>query len=713
VIILVELKNAENMLLKYFGYETFRPGQEGVITSILEKRNTLGIMPTGGGKSICYQIPALLFEGITLVISPLISLMKDQVDALNSIHIPATFLNSSLSYEEISNIMWEIENGIYKIVYVAPERFESLEFVTWLEKLPLTFIAFDEAHCISKWGHDFRPSYRSIVNRIFSLPQNVVVAALTATATEEVMKDICTLLSIEKEDTYVTGFARENLSFQVLRGVDKQKYLLQYIENHQKEVGIIYVASRKLCDQLSTLLTKKGIKARAYHAGLSDVERQEAQNDFIYDNCQVIVATNAFGMGIDKSNVRYVIHYNMPKNIENYYQEAGRAGRDGEESECILLFHSQDVSVQKFLIEQSTSAERQQQEYENLQTIVQYCHTEQCLQSYILSYFQGKEDQSTCGKCSNCLDTGEKIDITKEALMIISCVKRMKERFGVTLVAQVLKGSKNKKILQFNFQTLSTYGLMKEKTEKQISSLIHYLLAEKYLLLTNHQYPTVYIGEKGYSLLQGKETVWKREIETKTAPEQMIDEQLFERLRTLRKEIADEKGYPPYLIFADGTLKDFSRYYPTTKEAFLNMNGVGEVKFERYGQPFLEAISAFVLENNITPIQKLSDTPSSKQETGDQKSYVVSYDLFQQGHDTKTIAKERSMTKQTVEKHILRAVEEGYPMEWDKIFTGEQEEAILTAIEKVGTERLKPIKEELPASIEYFMIQSVLCKHKL
>lgn len=586
------LNKARQILQKFYGYEDFRPGQKKVVESLLNKNDTVAIMPTGAGKSICFQIPALLFEGVTLVISPLISLMKDQVDSLRQLGIAAVYINSSVSKAQLYKDLQNISAGFYKIIYIAPERLTSEYLPDSFKNLNISMVAVDEAHCLSQWGHDFRPSYRNILNFTNSLRIKPIISAFTATATPEVKTDIINLLGLKQPNVFVTGFDRPNLYFSVLRGEVKDKFVIDYVKKHQDEAGIIYVGTRKDVDALQVLLEIKGIKAGRYHAGMTDEERNQMQEDFLYDNLSVMVATNAFGMGIDKPNVRYVIHYNMPKNMEAYYQEAGRAGRDGLSGNCILLYSPQDTQLQKFLISKSTESEiRQQLEYKRLQSMVDYCHTPQCLRAFILHYFGEFDVEEHCDNCSNCKLEGELIDITIDAQKVLSCVYRMHERFGVKMIAEVLKGSKSAKIKQFNFERLSTYGLMKERKLKDISDLILRLSAMQYLDITESQYPVVTLNELSWQVLRGQKKVWQKMVIVKKAK---AKGELFEALRSLRKELATKEKLPPYMIFSDATLTQMATDKPTDLELMKNIRGVGEFKLQKYGEEFLTVIKSYI-----------------------------------------------------------------------------------------------------------------------
>ncbi len=586
------LNKARQILQKFYGYEDFRPGQKKVVESLLNRNDTVAIMPTGAGKSICFQIPALLFEGVTLVISPLISLMKDQVDSLRQLGIAAVYINSSVSKAQLYKDLQDISAGFYKIIYIAPERLTSEYLPDSFKNLNISMVAVDEAHCLSQWGHDFRPSYRNILNFTNSLRIKPIISAFTATATPEVKTDIINLLGLKQPNVFVTGFDRPNLYFSVLRGEVKDKFVIDYVKKHQDEAGIIYVGTRKDVDALQVLLEIKGIKAGRYHAGMTDEERNQMQEDFLYDNLSVMVATNAFGMGIDKPNVRYVIHYNMPKNMEAYYQEAGRAGRDGLSGNCILLYSPQDTQLQKFLISKSTESEiRQQLEYKRLQSMVDYCHTPQCLRAFILHYFGEFDVEEHCDNCSNCKLEGELIDITIDAQKVLSCVYRMHERFGVKMIAEVLKGSKSAKVKQFNFERLSTYGLMKERRLKDISDLILRLSAMQYLDITESQYPVVTLNELSWQVLRGQKKVWQKMVIVKKAK---AKGELFEALRSLRKELATKEKLPPYMIFSDATLTQMATDKPTDLELMKNIRGVGEFKLQKYGEEFLTVIKSYI-----------------------------------------------------------------------------------------------------------------------
>ncbi|HGE7610580.1 DNA helicase RecQ [Bacillus thuringiensis] len=697
---------AQELLASYFGYSSFRRGQDETIKNVLDGKDTVCIMPTGGGKSICYQIPALVFEGTTLVISPLISLMKDQVDTLVQNGISATYINSSISIAEANQRIQLAKQGHYKLLYVAPERLDSMEFVDQLIDMKIPMIAIDEAHCISQWGHDFRPSYLHIHRILDYLPEKPLVLALTATATPQVRDDICNTLEINQENTIMTTFERENLSFSVIKGQDRNAYLADYIRQNQKESGIIYAATRKVVDQLYEDLMKAGVSVSKYHAGMSDSDRNEQQELFLRDEVSVMVATSAFGMGIDKSNIRYVIHYQLPKNMESYYQEAGRAGRDGLDSTCILLYSSQDVQVQRFLIDQSTGESRFSNELEKLQNMTDYCHTEQCLQSFILQYF-GEEPKEDCGRCGNCTDNRESIDVTRESQMVLSCMIRTNQRFGKQMIAQVLTGSKNKKVIEFNFHTLPTYGLLSNRSVKEVSEFIEFLISDELIAVEHGTYPTLKVTEKGKEVLLGKENVLRKErVETRQIVQ---DHPLFEVLREVRKEIAQGEGVPPFVIFSDQTLKDMCVKMPQNDSELLTVKGIGEHKLVKYGSHFLQAVQRFIEENPNYAETIKTEVVSERKKSGkaSANSHLETYEMYKQGIDLNEIAKERNLSRQTIENHLIRCYEDGMEVDWQSFVPAEYESLIETAVQNAEG-GLKSIKEQLPNEVSYFMIRAYL-----
>ncbi|WP_445447513.1 DNA helicase RecQ [Enterococcus lactis] len=578
-----------DLLKQYFGYDEFRPGQKEIIQKVIDQENVLGIMPTGSGKSICYQLPSLLLDGLTVVVSPLISLMKDQVDAANQLGIPATFINSSLDGYETARRFQEIDRQQYRLLYIAPERFIMPDFIQAMNRWNVCMIAIDEAHCISQWGHDFRPSYLQMVKQLDQLPNQPVIVALTATATIQVAADIKRLLKIPDGNHIQTGFGRENLRFQVVKDQKKEQYLVEYLKINKNQSGIIYAATRKEVDRIYHLLKKFGFSIGRYHGGLKENERTAMQEAFLYDRLQLIVATNAFGMGINKSNVRFVIHYQIPGSLEAYYQEAGRAGRDGLSSEAILLFAPQDIQVQKFFIQQSQREEEQKQkEYEKLKAMTEYAYIESCLQQYILNYFG--ETSSPCNRCGNCLDDREIVEVTTQAQMVLSCLKRMGENYGKQMLMKVLAGSKEQKLRALGFERLSTYGLMKNQSQKETMQLIEYLISNGYLLTVNGEYPILKVTERGIQVLKGQEAVYRKEPKK---VQQLSDEEtdtLFEVLRELRTDLASEAGVPPYVVFSDSTLKEMSRIRPSSRLEMLQIKGVGQSKLDKYGEAFLSRI---------------------------------------------------------------------------------------------------------------------------
>ena len=711
--------NEKDLLKKYFGYDDFRPGQAEIIENILKGRDCLGIMPTGAGKSICYQIPSLLFPGVTIVISPLISLMKDQVDSLNDIGISATFINSSLSHFEYEQTIENIINGVYKIIYVAPERLESPTFVKLLDSIPISMFAIDEAHCVSQWGHDFRPTYQRIADIILNLKVRPVVTAFTATATEIVKNDIIHLLHLSNPFVLTTGFDRTNLSFSVEKPFHKTDFVLNFVKEHEKVSGIIYCLTRKSVDALYDKLFSLGYLVSKYHAGMAEKLRAQSQEDFVYDRTSIMIATNAFGMGIDKSNIRYVIHYNMPRDLESYYQEAGRAGRDGDNAKCILLFSRADIVSNKFLIEQSSGASHKV-EYDKLNDIVDYCNTDKCLRRYILEYFGEIPLFDNCENCGNCLSEIEITDITSDAQKILSCIKRVNERFGTGVVTDVLKGSRSSKLQSLGFDKLSTYGIMSEYSKDTIKDLIYYLMTEGYIDSIGDKYPVLTLSPLAGRVLFGDEHVLiKKKFEkaaAKSVEELNYDMELFEILRSLRKEIAEAHRIPPFIVFPDTSLKQMASYYPTNAEKMLQIDGVGAYKIEKYGDIFVDAISDYVRKNEIVvddvvvskgSANKKSRTSISPKE----ESHVASYQLYLEGKSIDEIATIRGLTCQTIENHLLKCFELGMEISLEKDIHMQFEEDVYRVIEALGTEKLKPLKEALPREVSYFDIKYFVIKH--
>ena len=717
------MTEAQNLLKKYFGYEKFRPGQEKIINNILNGKDSLAIMPTGAGKSICYQIPAMILPGITIVISPLISLMKDQVDSLNQIGIPATYINSSLSYSEYSQTLENIKQNIYKIIYVAPERLNSEAFINLLNELEISMFTIDEAHCVSQWGHDFRPSYREIANVILNLKTRPIVTAFTATATHIVKDDIINLLHLSNPFTLTTGFDRSNLNFSVKIPESKINFILDFLEKNKEISGIIYCSTRKSVDSLFEEISKLGYLVSKYHGGMTEKQRTQNQDDFVYDRTTIMIATNAFGMGIDKSNIRYVIHYNMPKDLESYYQEAGRAGRDGDNSNCILLFSRSDIITNKFLIEQTPSENNHKIEYEKLNDIIDYCNTDKCLRKYILEYFGELPTFDDCKNCSNCLTTTELTDITTDAKKILSCILRMNERFGSGLVTDVLKGSKSAKIRKMGFDNLSTYGIMSEYSKDTIKDLIYFLITEGYIKCVGDPYPILILNNSAKDILfKNKQVFIKRKIEkiVKKEPSSIFedidyDANLFEILRALRKKVAEEYSVPPFIIFTDVSLKNMCQIYPQTKEEMLNVNGVGINKLENYGDVFINAIDDYVIQNNITKNVKITPKKIKTTEPKQEKisTHIISYNLYNQGLSIDDIAKERGFTRQTIEHHLLKCVEEELPIDIEKDIQTQYKNEIYTAINQIGFNKLKPLKDLLPLNISYFDIGYYVILYKL
>ena len=610
------MPTAQEILKQYFGYDSFRPGQDELVQAILSGRDTLGIMPTGAGKSICYQVPALALPGLTLVVSPLISLMKDQVGALNEAGVPAACINSAISFEEMRDALYFAGRGQYKLLYVAPERLTAPFFLDFARRVPISMVTVDEAHCISQWGQDFRPSYLKILDFLAALPQRPLVSAFTATATAEVRDDIIRALGLEEPFVITTGFDRPNLYFAVEKPSSKPSALLAHLMQRRDKSGIVYCSTRKTVEEVCDMLLSRGLPATRYHAGLDPEERLANQDDFLYDRKTVMVATNAFGMGIDKSNVSFVIHYNMPKNMESYYQEAGRAGRDGEAADCILLYNGQDVRTAEFLIEHSHENEDEsmdektrrqliERDMERLKQMTFYATTTDCLRRYILNYF-GEKAPLCCGHCGNCDTNFEEVDATMDARKILSCVYRLDERrlhFGKTVVAAVLTGSKSEQINRFHLDTLSPYNIMHEQTAGRVRQLIDVLLERGLLTADPERYNALFLTQTGNALMRGRGELrikLPREKKPETAARRTeelaadVDEKLFEKLRTLRTKVAQRAGVPPYVVFSNATLADMAARQPKSEYELLGVRGVGEAKARRYGAEFVDCIRAYL-----------------------------------------------------------------------------------------------------------------------
>ncbi|MBS6255585.1 MAG: DNA helicase RecQ [Megasphaera massiliensis] len=600
----------ESLLKQYFGYSSFRPGQHEVIQTLLDGRDCLAIMPTGAGKSICFQLPALMMPGVTLVISPLISLMKDQVDSLVNQEIPATYINSQCTFEEVKARFAAIRAGRIKLVYISPERLENQFFTAFMQTLPISMFIIDEAHCVSQWGHDFRPSYCTVRDWIAALPKRPVVGAFTATATEKVKHDMMSLLGLQKERIFIGGFDRPNLYFRVVHAKAKMEFTLSYIAKHKEDSGIIYAATRKEVDRICDELNRRGIKAGRYHAGLSDEMRRSMQEAFTYDKIQVIVATNAFGMGIDKSNVRYVIHYQMPKNIESYYQEAGRAGRDGAPGDCILLFNRQDIMIQKFLIEQSTrDAKQQEVEFRLLHAMVRYCEGNHCLRHYILSYFGEHPSWEHCDKCGNCDQETVEEDMTEQVRSICLCVDELKGRFGLTMVSDILKGSQNAKIRRYGFDRNAVFGMLGNFSLSEVRDMVRQCIDDGYLEQSDGKYPVVSLTADGRQAMGGHKRIVQQKRVVEEIPAAIpkrrqkrsagtFDEEtlrpLFDTLRAVRRDLAKDENIPPFVIFSDATLWDMAALKPSSLDAMGDIKGVGSFKLHKYGRSFISAIQSYM-----------------------------------------------------------------------------------------------------------------------
>ena len=681
------------ILEKYFGYNSFRKGQEDIINSILNKRNVVAIMPTGGGKSLCYQIPALILEGVTIVISPLISLMKDQVDALSAININATYINSTLDDNKYNEILNGIRNNQYKIIYVAPERLDNNEFLNVINNLNISQIAIDEAHCISQWGHDFRPSYTKISYFINSLDNRPVISAFTATASKKVKQDIIRNLELFTYDDYITGFDRENLSINIIKDCNRKQYLLDYIENNKNNSGIIYAATRKTVEVIYESLKRRNYSVSKYHAGLTNEERKLNQEKFVNDEVNIMVATNAFGMGIDKSNIRWIIHFNMPQSIENYYQEIGRAGRDGEKSECTLLFSMQDIQTQKLLINSSVvNMERKQNQFNKLQQMIDLVYSNDCYRKYILNYFS-EEYNHKCNNCSNCLNKGEIVDKSEDAMKVISCIIRMKRSFGINMIVDVLRGSRNKKVLDLGFNNLSTYGIMKNYTSDELKLFINTLISHGYIdivesMSTKTSFPVVRINDISKEIIKGNKKV--EFYEFKFNKKDKEENQLFEILKSTRSDVARLNNIAPYMVFSDSSLLQMSKLYPTTKEEMLKISGMGEIKLDKYSDVFINEIKTYIEENNI-------DKESKSKDLSDSEFLFIetNRDLYERLKELRLFyaKKENLIPYKVLGKNTLKEISARYP----------RNEEQLKDISGIGPVKIKKYGKEIIKCVEGYL----------
>ncbi|MBD3290072.1 DNA helicase RecQ [candidate division KSB1 bacterium] len=704
-----------NSLQKYFGYKEFRPLQQEIIQSVIDKKDVFVLMPTGGGKSLCYQLPSVMQKGLTIVISPLISLMKDQVDSLIAVGIKAAFINSTLSYDEINNVKKNLQNGKVDLLYVAPERLRMANFWSFIRMLDISLFAIDEAHCISEWGHDFRPDYRQLAILKTEFPKTPVIA-LTATATPMVQEDILRQLHLDDAQTFKASFNRENLKYHVIPKGDTYGRLTEYLEAHSRESGIIYCFSRKSVENLTLNLQTDGFNALPYHAGMDKADRTKNQESFIREDTNIIVATIAFGMGIDKPNVRFVIHYDLPKNLEGYYQETGRAGRDGLPSDCVLFYSWGDrMKIEYFIREKSDDKEREIA-YQKLQQMTDYCETRLCRRKVLLNYFGESFHHKNCGGCDNCRSSTKRneFDGTEAAQKFMSCVARVNQRFGINYVIDVLKGAKSERIFQNRHGNLSTYGIGEEFTKKQWQAIARELIQLGYLRQENEPYPIVRLTEKSKDVLFGEEKIYLTKYEEPriadaVALPKTLHSELFERLRQLRKRIAGEEDVPPYIIFPDTTLTEMATYLPVNWDSLGRITGVGDKKLKLYGPRFLRVIVGYCQEFNIEPTGTSRPRAKPKRKKRSKSEYDT-LNFLQQGHSIEEVAKIRDLSCGTIYAHIEQLILKGEAIILDRFIPRKKQRKILKTIRQVGIDYLKPIKENLGEDYSYEEIRLVRAK---
>lgn len=698
-------------LKKYFGYSEFRPLQQEIITAILNKKDVFVLMPTGGGKSICYQLPSVLQDGLTIVVSPLISLMKDQVDGLIEAGIKAAFINSSLDYAEIEQIKLQLQNNEIDLLYVAPERLMMPDFLDFVNQLKVTLFAIDEVHCISEWGHDFRPEYRKLSLLKQKFPQTPI-AALTATATPIVQQDIINHLQFENFQTFKASFNRENLFYQIIPKDDTYQKLCDYLEAHKNESGIIYCQSRRTVDSVAESLKYDGFSALPYHAGMDKDERTKNQDMFIKDNVNIIVATIAFGMGIDKPNVRFVIHYDLPKNLESYYQETGRAGRDGLKSDCILFYSYGDRMKIEYFINEKEDLKQQQIAIEKLNQMIQYCESRNCRRVLLLDYFGETFGENKCNTCDNCLKEHELFDATEAVQKFLSCVARVNERFGVNYIIDVLRGSNSERIIQNRHNLISTYNIGKEYTKKQWQKISREMIQLGYLNIEGGQYPVVTLTPKSKGVLFANEKVFLTKFDEEQVVQENVNtsynQQLFEELRKLRKRIADEQDVPPYIVFPDTTLKEMATYFPMNWNDLRRMTGVGEQKLYKYGPRFLKCIVGFCQENENVNSYSIKNKRNAKRMRIPTEQETL--ELLKQGMTIKQCAEQRGLATSTIATHIEKLIIAGENIIIDKFVDIEKQRIIRKALLELGADRLSPLKEYLGNEYSYDEIRLVRAK---